>query len=287
MLKSKREYLNRIYRRLIYGGHFLSIGAVSVVLSGATILGINITWDCLLLVYLGSQIVYLYNRLKEADKDLITNFDRTKYIKQNLNYFFVVILFNTFLFFSILFFLNKLNVILFSILLLLFGILYSKFFKYSTKYIIGFKSLFVSFAWSLLIVFLFLYYNLSFSLSYLSFIIFVFFRLFVHEVFSDLKDIESDKNQKLRTLPIVIGEKKIILSLSLLSFISLVFLLISIYSRLLSFSAIGLSFTFPYSLFYLYKYTITKKKNMNLYYVFADGEYIFWLPFTIIGKILS
>jgi len=58
------KILNSIWNEFVYGGHLLSFGAVSIVYAASILLDIRITWDFLLVVYLGTESVYLYNRFK-------------------------------------------------------------------------------------------------------------------------------------------------------------------------------------------------------------------------------
>mgnify|MGYP001562821980 CR=1 FL=1 len=72
------KILKTIWKEFVYGGHLLSLGAASIVFTSAILLEIKITWDCLLVVYLGAQIIYLYNRYKEFKKDSLTNPENIK-----------------------------------------------------------------------------------------------------------------------------------------------------------------------------------------------------------------
>jgi 4-hydroxybenzoate polyprenyltransferase len=284
--QKNKNILKLIWNEFIYGGHLLSLGATSVVLTSSFLLDIKITWDCLILVYLGSQIVYLYDRIREIKNDLLTNFDRTQYIKKNFSYLALAILVYSLVFFGILLYFNKLFILIFTSILLFLGLSYSRFFKKKTKNIIGFKNLFVSFIWSLLIVFLTFYYYSSFSVPFFLIFSFVFLRLLIHEIFSDAKDVLSDKNQKLLTLPIIFGRKKTIIILQSINIISLTPLFFGIYYNFFPISSIILSFAILYTSFYLYMFERNKKHNMNSYYAFTDGEYILWAPLFLIGKSL-
>ena len=82
-----KKILNSIWNEFVYGGHLLSLGAVSIVYTASILLDIRITWDFLLVVYLGTESVYLYNRFKEYKVDFLTNPERTEHKKNTSNTF--------------------------------------------------------------------------------------------------------------------------------------------------------------------------------------------------------
>ena len=77
-----KETIGLMRNELVYGGQLISIGAISVVFTAAILLGIKITWDCLIIIYLGIHSAYLYNRYKELKVDFLTNPKRTQYLKK-------------------------------------------------------------------------------------------------------------------------------------------------------------------------------------------------------------
>jgi 4-hydroxybenzoate polyprenyltransferase len=285
MLK-RNKYIKFIVSEFIYGGHFLSLGAVSLVFASAILLKIRITLDCLVIIYFGTQVVYLYNRFKEIRTDFLTNPERSQHIRKYLNYLPLIIFFYLSSFIGMLVYFSRPYVLIFTLFLLLFGLLYSKFFKSFTKKIICFKGLFVAFAWSLLLLFLIFYYSYSPNIAFVLIFFFVFLRLFFHENFADIKDIEGDKKNKLITLPIIIGSNRVIIFLKLINFISVTPLLIGVFFRIIPPSSIFLLLVVLYS-FYLLNIIKNNQKNNNFIYdILADGEYILWPVCVIIGEYL-
>ncbi|MBU0647128.1 hypothetical protein KJ809_01775 [Patescibacteria group bacterium] len=90
------KILSAIWKEFIYGGHLLSLGAVSIIFTASILLNIQITWDFFLVVYLWTEAVYLYNRLKELKSDSLNNPKRTIYLKKQARYIpSTIILFST------------------------------------------------------------------------------------------------------------------------------------------------------------------------------------------------
>ena len=273
-----KRILNLAWNEFIYGGHLLSLGAVSVVFTSAVLLNIKTTWDCLAIVYLGTQSVYLYNRYKEFKKDTSTNPKRTKYIKRYVKYIPLIVFSFSFTTIAIVVLFNKFLVFTFGLFLLLIGIFYSESLKRFTKKIIAFKNFIVSLIWASLVIFLALYYASSWNLALILIITFVFLRLFLNTIFFDIKDIKSDKAEGLLTLPIVYEKTKLKLMyyLYLINILSAFPIIIGIVFKRLPQFSIGLLLTIPYSFYYLRKINETNVNFNFISYVFVDGEYLLW-----------
>lgn len=278
-----KNIMKLILREFIYGGHLLSLGAVGMVSTSAILLKINITWDFMVFVYLSVQSAYLYNRYKEFKKDYLTNFERTKYLEKNILKIPLIIFCFTFIFSIILLYINKLSVLVFGLFLFLLALLYSKLFKSITKKIIGFKNFYVSLAWSSLVIFLVFYYSSQFNYSVYLVFIFVYLRLFIHEAFFDIKDMESDKQEKLLTLPIVLGKEKLINILGIINIFSIVPIILGIYINVFPVYSLILFLTVPYTIYYLRQVKNTEYSKNFLFNVVSDGEFILWI-FIIVGK---
>ena len=281
-----KRTLKAIWKEFIYGGHLLSLGAVSIVFTSAVLLNIKITWDFLLIVYLGIQSIYLYNRYKEYKKDFLTNPERTKHIGKYVKYIPLIIFLFFVIIFSILIYHKNFLALFLGLFLLIMGLLYTKIFKNLTQKILGFKSFFVSLMWALLVIFLAIYYSLPFNLALLLIFIFIFLRWIVNTSFFDIKDIESDKREGLLTLANVWGEKKLINILSLLAILAIVPIIIGVYLKLFPIFSLMLVFTIPYTFYYLKKSQDKKTNTAFLYNVIVDGEFILWSIFVLIGKVI-
>ncbi len=278
------KILKSIWKEFIYGGHLLSLGAVSVVFTSAVLLGIKITWDFLIIVYLGTQSVYLYNRYKEYKIDFITNPERTEHIKKYVKMIPLIIFFFFLIILSILVYYKNFSGLFFGSFLLIMGLLYSQVFKGFTRKIIGFKNFFVSLMWALLVIFLAVYYSSPLNWALFLVFTFVFLRWVVNTSFFDIKDMESDQKEGLLTLANVLGQKRLINILSLIAGLAVIPMVFGFYLGLFPKFSLMLLFTIPYT-FYFFKKSQDNKTNIAfLYNVIVDGEFILWPFFILIGK---
>ena len=281
-----KKILNSIWNEFVYGGHLISLGAASIVFTSAILLDIKITWDCLLVVYLGTESVYLYNRFKEYKVDFLTNPERTEHIKKYVKYYPFIIFLMTFSAIVIVVYFNKISALIFGLLLFFGGLLYSKFLKKITKKIVAFKSFFVSLLWTLLVIFLSLYYSHVPNLPLFLILIFVYIEVFVNTSFYDIKDIGSDKKEGLLTLPIVLGQKKMLYGLNVITILAALPILFGFYSNLFPQSSLMLLLTIPYTLYYFQKSKNPKTSPNFLYNIIVDGEFILWSIFILLGEFL-
>ena len=280
------KIVNSIWNEFVYGGHLLSFGAVSIVYTASILLDIRITWDFLLVVYLGTESVYLYNRFKEYKVDFLTNPERTEHIKKYVKYIPFIIFLMTFSAIVIVVYFNKISALIFGLLLFFGGLLYSKFLKKITKKIVAFKSFFVSLMWSLLVLFLAIYYSAPINLALFLFSVFVFLRFFVSVSFFDIKDIKTDKQEGLKTLAVVLKQSTLWQFLSIIAILAVLPLIIGVYLRVLPISSLMLFLTIPYTFFYFKQ---LENKNISpyfLYNVIVDGEFIFWPFFVLSGNFI-
>lgn len=283
---SLRDIIKSAWDEFIYGGHLLSLGASSIVYTSAVLLDIKITWDFLIVVYLSVQAPYLYNRYKEFSKDYLTNPERTRFVERKMKLLPFLIFLYFIAFILILLFFGGFKAFLFGFFLSLLSFLYSKFFKGLTKNILGFKNFTVSFLWTLFVPFLTVYYSYPLNVSVFLIFLFVFFRLFIHEAFFDIKDIESDKREKLLTFPIFLGKEKLINTLNVINIFSIFPIILGVYFNLFSSYSLILFLTILYSMYYLRQAKCAEYDQNFLYNVIGDGEFILWIFYIFLGKTL-
>lgn len=281
-----KRIFNSIWNEFVYGGHLLSLGAVSIVFTSAILLGIKITWDFMVIVYLGAYAPYIYNRYREFNKDFLTNPERTKHLRGQIKFAPAIIAFSLSAMIGIFLYFDKISALFFAIFLVLFSFSYSILFKDLSKKIVGFKNIYIALGWALLAILLVIYYSFPLNLPLLFIAFFIYLRAFVTTIFFDIKDIESDKKEELLTLPVVLGEEKSLRILSLINLLTAFPIVIGYILRFLPTYSLMLLLLVPYAFYYLKKVSQEKKNNRFLYYVFADGEYILWPIFILIGKIL-
>lgn len=269
-MKTFRNTMSWLWKEFPYGGHLQCLGALSVIFLSSLLLNIPLSWDIFLVTYLIFYPVYIYNRVKETAADALGNPQRTQHVihsKKVLWPLFWACVIGA-LFLLIVF--SNLKGILFGMFIFVFGILYTEFFKKLTRYITGFKNFYVAGVFALFAFFPNLYYGLLFSPSFWKeagiLVLFMFLKNVVWQVFLDIKDIESDKQQGLRTFPILLGREKILRLLPFLGLIATipVFFLPRFF----------LSFFLVFPLNW-YTYSLAKRGNYNGYTI-ASFEMIFW-----------
>lgn len=281
------QILKFVWKEFIYGAHLPAFVALSISFSSAILLDITITWDFLLIVYLIFYSIYLYNRFKELKGDFLTNSDRVRYLSGHVEYIPFIIFCSILIIILILaHFANFWGFIL-GFLVLTSGLLYTNYFKKITKRLIGFKSFYVSFVCALLVIFLAFYYLFPLGLPVIFVFTFIFLRLLVNTIFFDIKDIESDKKNKLKTIPVFFGRKKTLLFLYVINIISFTPIILGVYKNFLPLFSLSLVVFYFYSLYYLRKIKSKKINIQNLSYVIADGEYLLWLFILLLAKFIT
>lgn len=269
-----KTFLSLLWKELIYRGHLTAFGAVSIVLMTTVLLKLRTTWECFAIVFLASEIIYLYNRHKELDRDFLTNPKRTKYLSEHNKYTCLLIFILITVFVGILITTAEIMLLIFGSLVIFLGLLYSIFLKKITKNIIAFKNLLVSFCWATIVIFVSMfcsYYNI---LPVFLIFAFVWISVFIQEVLLDIRDKKGDKKENLLTLPIIFNKKLLFYILSVLTVSASIFIFYGVYFRLLPIYSIILFFIIPYNLF-LFNENISKINSSSEYLeILVDGEKI-------------
>jgi len=107
----------------------------------------------------------------------------------------------------------------------------------------------------------------------------------VNTVFFDVKDLESDRQRNLKTLPVIFGKRMTIYLLHLINLIALIPLIVGVYSNDIPKESLVLLVFTLYSFYYLTQALFLDGKILRtLSYVIADAEYILWSILIIIVK---
>ena len=276
---------NFIWYEFVHGGHWFSISASAIAFSTMILLDINIRWELLLIIYLLLQSIYNYNHYKEIEIDALSKSDRPKHLKKYHHFLILITTLYCIGFLFLLFYYANFISFLFGVVLLLIGLLFTNLFKKVTKKVIGFKSLYVAFTLSLLILFTTFY--CSYEINLLSIKLFLLFslRFVIGASFSDIKDVEVDKKQDLLTFAVYFGKDRFLIFLHILNFITFIHLFLTIVEISSSF-LLFLIFTFVYTFYFIQRARNPKINIQYLTSIIVDGEFIFWPFFLIIGKFL-
>lgn len=269
-MKTLQNTISWFWKEFLYEGHLQCLGALSVIFISSLVLKIPLSWDIFLVTYLIFYPVYIYNRVRETTVDALTNSQRTQHVINSKKIlwplFWTCVIGALFLLVAF----SNFKGILFGIFIFVFGILYTEFFKKLTRYIMGFKNFYVAAVFALFVFFPNLYYGSSFSPSFWKeagiLVLFIFLKNIVWQIFLDIKDIESDEQERLRTFPILLRRKRIFCILPLLGITATVPVFF------LPHQFLSLFLVLPFN---WYTYSLAKKGSYNGY-TLASFEMIFW-----------
>ncbi|MCX6728398.1 MAG: UbiA family prenyltransferase [Candidatus Saccharibacteria bacterium] len=288
---AKNKYLDirkasiSVWDEFVYGGHFLALGDAVALYVMAVVLNISVTWDFLVVIYLCVFAANLFNRSDESGHDALTNPVRVKVMDKYVRYFYPITAIC--LAISVLLILSYSNyaALLFAVLIFVIATLYTLLFKKMTKYVIGFKSFVAAFFYALMVFFLTIYYSVPVGAAAILMFAFYFIRIFISNAACDVKDIEGDKKRELKTFAIRMGENGAMRFLNILNIASGLLIIWGVYANVLPVFSLALLLTVPYAIYYLY---LNSKMNSKEMYTNAivDGEFLLWLPFLLIGKVL-
>lgn len=282
-LMSIKNILYFIRNEFIYGGHLFALSSVSIVLMSSILLDVLVTFDFLIIVYLIFYAIYLNDHFDNVKVDFIVNSQRATYLRRNKKSPWLVLI-AVFISEFLLFYLGDLLSLGFGSIIIIFGLLYSKYLKILTKKIVAFKNYFVALVWSLLVLFFFVYYSYSFTFEAILISLFIFLRILAIQILLDIRDIESDKIENLLTIPVLFGKRKSIKIIVYINILVFFLLFYGVYFNVIILNALLLFFMFPYSYYYLNK--LNHVESNNIYYFLAVIEPIIFLFLVLIGSFL-
>lgn len=283
---------NPVFKELVYGGHLLAIGTASIAASCATLLGRSPSLLLLLMAYLFSYGAYMLNRGSEVVQDSISNPARTDFLQGRSKYLAAI----SGASFGVGYLLAAtVNLLFLSALLLplVLALAYTVGSKKLVKLIgskrlkdkLLVKNIAISFGWSLIPLLVGLYYE-SVSLALLALAPFIFLRLMSNTVFFDLRDVKADSEFGVRTVPVVYGANRAYTLMSMVDILSGAYIALLVALGLFPAYSLVTLLLPAYSLLYRW---LSQRPSVELGYLcdfVADGEYAFWGPLLIIGKIL-
>jgi 4-hydroxybenzoate polyprenyltransferase len=151
----------------------------------------------------------VYNRLLEVAADAATNPSRTAYIAAHSRTLWSAFFISSGVAAVVVGLTASLFGALFLLVLFVCGLLYTNAFKGLTRLIPGFKTLYVALAFAALVFLPFGYAGRTISFAALApFAGWVFWNGAIMQLFLDVKDLESDAQAGLRTIPLLIGKKR-------------------------------------------------------------------------------
>ena len=276
---------------LVMGGHILAFGTASMAAASAILLGVRPTLPLVTMAYLFSYGAYTMNRSTELKADAVSHPQRTGYLSRRGRYLPVI----TFGCFAGGYLLAAITNLIFFVALLV-PLLLSLLYSVGSSRLVPLlgarklkekllaKNLSVSFSWSLIPLLVALYYQQA-SLVLLLLAPYIFLRLMLNTILFDVRDVEGDKANGIRTLPIALGRARSFRFLAVLDLISLLYLAWLEGFSLFPSYAIVLIVLPLYSSYYRWLASSHPAKIDFVCDVVADGEYILWGPLIYLGKI--
>lgn len=283
-----KPLLRSCYRELIFGGHLQCLGASAIPYVAAVLLQIEVRFDCLFAVYLIFYPLYLFNRYKELDVDETTNPQRTKHIRKYQRRMPALLVFVIIVGLTLIAFRSNVFTVIASAMLLIFGLLYTVFFKWMTRYLTIFKNLYVAAFFAVLVVYPVLFYGYALNTNLVRKIAVLFFFVYLNavimQIILDIKDLESDREEGLNTLPVLWGKAKTIAFVRILSMLTAIGfpLIFSGIFNTLTDVFWALSLIFPFHLLIL---DLIEKDNRTGYHL-AGAQFLAWVPLLWLGEIL-
>ncbi len=289
MINHSKKILDLVRQEFVYGGHVLSLGAVSIVVTAARILVLPIEWKFLVMAYLLVYMVYLYDRYVEIKKDLSIKTERATHFRRYYAKWTPMIICAGILIIALICFIEKIKIIvaILGFLMLISGLFYGSYLKKITRKIPGFKNLFVPLIWALLIILMPLFYSSPLSWGVWLFSLFVYLRIFIGVSFSDIKDIDSDKVEGIKTLVVIFGQKKFLRILAIVNILPIIILMGGALKGILPFFSLILIAMSLYSYFYLW---IINKRSTNVISLTGNlvyAENVWWAPLILLAQGIS
>jgi len=272
----------------MYGGYYAALNSPLLLLSVSIILNTKCDIQIMAMSYLLPLIVYSYDYYKDLKKDNAVDSERTAFLSEKskkypfiLTSYILTLLFLIFLF-------SNVKLTLFIIGLVVSGILYTTAFKVVTKKIPFFKNIYTALTWAMGgTFFLIFYYSMGITAPFLLIFLVIFIRVLINIIFFDLKDIEADKKEGLKTLPAILGKKKSINFLHLMNMFSFLPILIGVYLGWIPNFALALLIFFFYVFYYIQKSKNLEGDNLHrISHTMADSEFVMWPVVLIMAKLL-
>lgn len=282
------KYSSILQNEFIYSGHFGALGAPAIIISVSIILKINLDLPILFISYLVPLIVYSYDYYKDLYKDIKTNEERSVYWQGQAKRYPIVLGVYIALLISLIISFSNQNLLIFILAIFFCGFLYTILFKGLTKRIPGFKNIYTSLIWALAgSFFLLFHYSLKLDISFIILFILIFLRFIINVTFFDIKDLESDREEGLKTLPVTLGKEHTLKFLQIFNIFSFIPLFVGIYMKEIPLFAFSLILFYFYSFYYMKKAeTVTSEELRFISYTMVDGEFMLWPILLLIAGAL-
>ncbi|WP_407356257.1 UbiA family prenyltransferase [Methanolobus sp. WCC5] len=278
------KLMNLFWKEMVFGGHLFAVGSVAVILVCATLFRVHVGLDILFCSYLLFYAIYLYDYLQGVSSDELTNSSRARYLRSKHKAMCTVLITSVLLVALLLLFANIVTTFI-GISILVLGLFYGSYFKKITKMIPAFKNFFVSFVWSFMVLFVFIYYSLPITYGALMLALFIFIRMMNIQILFDVRDAESDRKDGLLTIPALFSDRQYPFILRSVNSLSILFVTVCVILGLLPLLTLAVIPMFYYAATYINN-VLKCKKNYSSY-VFAACEPIMWSVLIFAGQYIT
>jgi len=279
-LVASNRLLKALHEEFLHGGHVTALMAPAVILAFGTMKNDPVNLPFLAICYLIPLIVYSFDYYREMDGDRLTNPQRSAYLARKKKLYPLLMGTYATLLIALIVLCEKQLLLLGLIIGILVagGVIYPLFMKRLTRHIPGFKTFYVSGEWALATALMYVLYSGKGPEAFSPLIFFVSLANSLGStVFYDLKDIRSDSQEGLKTIPAVLGWDRTMKLLYGLDVLSMALLLAGIWTGELGSIALVLLAFLPISLHYLRKAALSGENGLVMTdYVFLDCQFLLW-----------
>lgn len=283
------EIFVKFKNEFVHGGYFTALAGPAMASTGALLTNNHLAIPLLLITFIMPLMVYSFDYYKDMDGDKESNPERAATLNKKAKIYPYIIGSYIAILAGLLVIFANWELISFVLLLILLGALYPVGLKKITKVIPGFKNIYTMLVWSMMGAFSAALFNhQSINLAEILVLAFIFFKTLPDAIFFDLKDIENDRKEGLKTIPVLLGKKRTINFLYGFNILAFIPIFIGIYLNILPvYSALLLIFLL-YGVCYLKKGSeINDNNDMIMFsYIIADGECLLWPFIILIGSII-
>ncbi len=205
MLKNAGQFL---FDEVVYNGHLQTWGVIALVVLAGQLLGTPLSASLLVAVYALFYLIYLHDRYQGVDLDALGNARRSRHLRKIYRFVPAVLVGGLLALALFLYAFGNVYALAFAAAIALGGFLYPVYFKKLTKRIPAFKNLYVALVFALMLFFPNVYALVPLggvATLALTLAVFVFLRGLTMQFFLDLKDVDGDRAEGLRTLPVLFG----------------------------------------------------------------------------------
>lgn len=269
----------------------LSLSAASMALFFSYLLFKELSLTYFSVVFLLTYAIYGFDRLASLEKDEMSHPQRTHFLRRNRQLFalsFVLALSASLLLAAFLSWIFAMLVPVAIIIVMLYsGDLSQRAIgtrRPNVKRYFVIKDIVIASGWGLLLFATSIFLNRPITYEQWVFAIPLLMKLFVMAVAYDFKDIDSDVQNGVRSLPIVLGEVQTKLLLHFLNVVATVIVLLLTFVGILPFLSIVFAPAFVYQFIMIQE--VRRKASDWVYFILCDLEQFFWLLFLGIGVLI-